>query len=87
MEGANLTLPIRVLAAIEGNGSIENTNVISAGLSLLLGPEGRARQRRDATEIRRRGSVALVVALLAPGSGNDVEALTTTVAVAPRVLH
>ena len=66
MEGANLTLPIRVLAAIEGNGSIENTNVIAAGLSLLLGPEGRARQRRDATEIRRRGSVALVVALLAP---------------------
>jgi hypothetical protein len=59
----------------------------AAGLSLLLGRSGRARQRRDAAEIRRSGSVPLVVLLLAPGSGDDVEVLTTTVAVVPRVLH
>ena len=57
-----------------------------AGLSLLLGPEGRARQQRDAAEVRERGSVPLVVALLAP-AGGDVETLVTTVAVVPRVLH
>jgi hypothetical protein len=31
--------------------------------------------------------VPLVVALLAPGSGDDIEMLTTTIAVVPRVLH
>jgi hypothetical protein len=73
-----------VLASIEGSRS--NTNVILAGLSLLLGPEGRARQQRDAAEIRRAGSVPLCVALLA-SAGDDTEALITTVAIAPRVLH
>jgi hypothetical protein len=31
--------------------------------------------------------VPLVVALMAPGSGDAVETLVTTVAVVPRVLH
>jgi hypothetical protein len=75
-----------VLTAIEAPSSTKNTDIIAAGLSLLLGPSGRARQHRDATEIRRRGSVALVVALMAP-SGDDVETLVTTVAVVPRILH
>lgn len=47
---------------------------------------GRAEQQRDAADIRKVGSVPLVVALLAP-AGDDVETLVTTVAVAPRVLH
>jgi hypothetical protein len=55
-------------------------------LSLLLGPEGRDRQQRDADEVRKSGSVPLVVALLAP-AGDDVETLVTTVAVVPRALH
>jgi hypothetical protein len=62
------------------------TKYDSAGLSLLLGPKGRAEQQRDAATIRRRGSVPLVVALLAT-AGDDVETLVTTVAVVPRVLH
>jgi len=61
--------------------------IIAAGLSLLLGPEGRARQRHDAAEVRKRGSVPLMVALMTPGSGDDIEMLTTTIAVVPRVLH
>ena len=76
-----------VLTAIEGERSARNTNIIAAGVSLLLGPKGRARQQRDAAEVRRDGSVPLVVALLAPGSGDDIEMLTTTIAVVPRVLH
>ena len=76
-----------VLTAIEGERSARNTNIIAAGVSLLLGPDGRARQQRDAAGVRERGSVPLVVALLAPGSGDDVEMLTTTIAVVPRVLH
>ena len=75
-----------VLAAIERKTSTENIDVIAAGLSLLLGPEGRARQQRDAAAIRKEGSTPLVVALLAPG-GDDVEAMVSTVAVVPRVLH
>jgi hypothetical protein len=75
------------LRAIEARTSLENTDIIAAGLSLLLGPKGRARQQRDAAEIHRAGSVPLVVALLAPGRGDDVETLLTTVAVAPRILH
>jgi hypothetical protein len=43
-----------VLRAIEDK---RNTGVVVAGLSLLLGKKGRAQQRRDAVEIRRRGSV------------------------------
>jgi hypothetical protein len=76
-----------VLTAIEAPPSTKNTDIIAAGLSLLLGPKGRARQQRDAAEVRRDGSVPLVVALLAPGSGDDIEMLTTTIAVVPRVLH
>jgi hypothetical protein len=76
-----------VLAAIETSTSPESTGTIGAGLSLLLGPKGRARQQRDAAEIRRAGSVPLIVALMAPGSGDDVETLVTTVAVVPRTLH
>jgi hypothetical protein len=75
-----------VLAAIETRTSPEATDTIAAGLSLLLGPKGRARQQRDAAEIRRTGSVPLVVALMAP-NGDDVETLVTAVAVVPRVLH
>ena len=75
-----------VLAAIEGPPSAKNTDIIAAGLSLLLGPEGRARQQRGADEVRARGSVPLVVALLAP-DGDDVEILLTMVAVVPRMLH
>jgi hypothetical protein len=75
-----------VLAAIEGEASPKNTGTISAGLSLLLGPKGRAQQQRDAAKIRRAESVPLCVALLA-GSGDDVEVLVTTVAVASRILH
>jgi hypothetical protein len=52
----------------------------------LLGRSGRARQQRDAAEIRRAGSVALIVAWLA-AHGDEVEALISTVAVEPRVLH
>jgi hypothetical protein len=63
-----------------------NTGVIAAGLSLLLGRKGRARQQRDAAEIRRAGSVPQVVALMAPLS-YDAEAMISTVAVEPRVLH
>jgi hypothetical protein len=51
-----------VLAAIVGKTA--NTGVIAAGLSLLLGPEGRPRQQHDAAEIRKVGSTPLVVALL-----------------------
>jgi hypothetical protein len=76
-----------VLAAIEAPPSTKNTDIIAAGLSLLLGPKGRARQQRDAAAIRKAGSVPLVVALLAPGSGDDIAMLTTTIAVVPRVLH
>jgi hypothetical protein len=50
----------------------------------LLGRSGRARQRRDAAEIRRAGSVPLIIALMAP---HDVEAMISTVAVELRVLH
>ena len=75
-----------ILTAIEAPPSTKNTDIVAAGLSLLLGPEGRARQQRDAAEVRERGSVPLVVALLAP-AGGDVETLVTTVAVVPRVLH
>ncbi len=76
-----------VLMAIESKALLNATDVIAAGLSLLLGPKGRAQERRDAAAIRRAGSVPLTVALLAPGCGDDVEALVTTVAVAPRTLH
>ena len=72
-----------MLAAIEGPASTTNTNVIAAGLSLLLGPEGRAQQQRQAVVVSRTGATPLVVALLAP-RGDDVE---TLVAVAPRVLN
>jgi len=75
-----------VLTAIEAPPSTKNTDIIAAGLSLLLCPKGRARQQRDAAEVHRDGSVPLVVALLAP-NGDDTEALITMVAVAPRVLH
>src|SRR6478672_7804602 len=62
-----------VLAAIEALPSIKNTDIVAAGLSLLLGPKGRARQQRDAAAIRKAGSVPLCVALLAPGNGDAVE--------------
>jgi hypothetical protein len=75
-----------VLAAVETRTSPGATGTIGAGLSLLLGPKGRAQQQRDAAEVRRRGSVPLVVALLAPDR-DDVETLVTTVALVPRVLH
>ena len=56
----------------------ETVNVIAAGLSLpALGPEGRARQQRDAAAIRENGSTPLVVALAAP-RGDDVETLLMT---------
>ena len=75
-----------ILNAIEAPPSTKNTDIIAAGLSLLLGPDGRARQQRDAAEVREAGSVPLVVALLAP-DGDEIETLITTVAVVPRVLH
>jgi hypothetical protein len=75
-----------ILKAIEALPSTKNTDIIAAGLSLLLGPEGRDRQQRDADEVRKSGSVPLVVALLAP-AGDDAETLVTTVAVVPRALH
>ena len=75
-----------VLAAIEALPSTKNTDIIAAGLSLLLGPKGRAEQQRDAAEVRKRGSVPLVVALLAP-AGDEVETLVTTVTVPARALH
>jgi hypothetical protein len=75
-----------VLRAIERNTSPEATGIIAAGLSLLLGRSGRARQQRDAAEICRAGSVPLIVAMMAP-HGDDVEAMISTVAVEPRVLH
>lgn len=76
-----------VLAAIEALPSTKNTDIVAAGLSLLLGPDGRARQQREAAAVRKVGSVPLVVALLAPDGGDDVETLVTTVAIVPRVLH
>jgi hypothetical protein len=75
-----------VLAAIEAPPSTKNTDIIAAGLSLLLGPDGRSKQQRDADAIRKDGSVPLCVALLA-SAGEEVETLVTTVAVVPRVLH
>jgi hypothetical protein len=59
---------------------------VAAGLSLLLGPDGRARQQRDADAIRKVGSVPLCVALLA-SAGEETETLITTIAVASRVLN
>ena len=76
-----------VLAATERHAAPEAIGIIAAGLSLLLGPEGRARQLRDAADIRGGGSVPMVVALLAPSSGDQVEMMVTMVAVVPRVLH
>ena len=73
-----------VLVAIEPYVAPQAIGVIAAGLSLLLGRSGRARQRRDAAEIRRAGSVPLIIALMAP---HDVEAMISTVAVELRVLH
>jgi hypothetical protein len=78
--------PHAVLRAIERGTLPDATGIIVAGLGLLLGRSGRARQRRDAAEICRAGSVPLVVALMAPHN-DDVEAMISTVAVEPRVLH
>jgi hypothetical protein len=75
-----------ILAAIEAPVSTKNTDVVAAGLSLILGPDGRARQQRDADAISTLGSVPLVVALLA-STGEEVENLVTTIAVASRVLN
>ena len=72
------------LRAIERSTLPNATGIIAARLSLLLGRSGRARQRRDAAEIRRAGSVPLIIALMAP---HDVEAMISTVAVELRVLH
>lgn len=76
-----------MLRAIERSALPDATGIIAAGLSLLLGRSGRARQRRDAAEICRSGSVPLTVALMAPGRGDAVETPVTTIAVEPRVLH
>jgi hypothetical protein len=75
-----------VLRAIEGSTLPDATGIIAAGLSLLLGRSGRARQQRDAAEICRAGAVPLIVALMAP-HGDDVEAMISTVAVKSHVLH
>ena len=75
-----------VLVAIESEHTARTTDIITAGLSLLLGCDGRARQGRDAAGIREAGSVPLVVALLA-AAGDETEALVATIAVVPRVLH
>jgi len=75
-----------VLRAIERHAEPQAIGIIAAGLSLLLGPEGRARQRRDAAEIRRAQGVPLIVALMAP-IGDEVETLITSIAVEARVLH
>jgi hypothetical protein len=75
-----------ILTAIEALPSIKNTDIVAAGLSLLLGPDGRARQQRDADAIRKVGSVPLCVALLA-SAGEETETLITTIAVASRVLN
>jgi len=75
-----------VLRAIERHAEPQAIGVIAAGLSLLLGPEGRAQQQRDAAEIRKAHGVAMVVALLAP-CRDGVEALISTVAVESRILH
>jgi hypothetical protein len=74
------------LRAIERSTLPNATGIIAARLSLLLGRSGRARQRRDAAEIRRAGSVPLIIALMAP-HGDDVEAMISTVAGELRVLH
>ena len=63
-----------VLAAIERHAAPQAIGIIAAGLSLLLGPEGRALHRHDAAEVRKRGSVPLIVVLMAP-QGDDVEAM------------
>jgi hypothetical protein len=76
-----------VLYAIEQPSSTETINIIVAGLSLLLGPEGRARQQRDAAEVRALGSTPLVVGLLASAGGDAVETMISTIATAPRVLN
>ena len=75
-----------VLRAIERHAEPQAIGIIAAGLSLLLGPEGHARQRRDAAEIRRAQGVPLIVALMAP-IGDEVETLITSIAVEARVLH
>ena len=76
-----------VLAAIERHAAPGAIGIIAAGLSLLLGPKGRARQQRDAGEIRAAGSVPLIMVLMAQGSGEAVEMMVSTVAVVPRILH
>ena len=76
-----------VLVAIERHAAPEAIGIIAAGLSLLLGPAGRARQQCEAAEIRHTGSVPLIVALMAPGSGDDFETLVTTLAVVPKILY
>ena len=73
-----------ILTAIEAPPSTKNTDIVAAGLSLLLGPEGRARQQLDSAEVRKVGSTPLVIALLAP-AGDDVETMVSTIAVVPRV--
>ena len=44
-----------IVNAIESPVSTKNTDVVAAGISLLLGPDGRARQQRDADAIRKSG--------------------------------
>jgi len=75
-----------VLRAIERHAEPQAIGIIAAGLSLLLGPEGRAQQQRDAGEIRRAQGVPLIVALMAP-IVDEVETLITSIAVEARVLH
>ena len=59
---------------------------VLVGIVIVPDVDFEAEQGDSWSPIRRRGSVPLVVALLAP-DGDDVETLVTTVAVVPRVLH
>ena len=68
-----------MLAAIERHAASGAIGLIAAGLSLLLGPAGRARQQSDAAEIRRSGATPLIVGLKVLHS-DDVEAMISTVA-------
>ena len=62
-----------------------SSNILAA-MTMLLGPEGVARQQRDARRIRSGGGVPLVTALL-DREGDNVAMLVTTVTMPRPTVH
>ncbi|MGQ2185265.1 hypothetical protein ACT4MK_18200 [Bradyrhizobium barranii] len=72
-----------VIAAVESPISDAGCNVIAAGISVLLGAEGRQVHLQDVTAIRQRGEIPVLVFMLA-----DADTMTfTTTGVARPTLH